>query len=214
MSDLSLEPVEARVLGVLIEKELTTPEQYPLTLNGLVVGCNQKNNRSPVLELGEGEVREALERLRRKGLVAAAHAAGSRVERYRHQATIAFAAPVPELAVLAELFLRGAETPGDLRARASRMSAFETQEVLGGVLASLEARGLVEKHAPRSGERAPSWSTPLVPSSAPQASPREEARPSASETFRAGGLEGRLLELEQAFAALSRRVDRLEQRSS
>src|SRR5262245_48766986 len=104
-----LDRVEARILGVLIEKELATPDQYPLSLNALVAGCNQRSNRDPVLELPEGEVLAGIERLRKRALVGASHASGSRVERYRQSAGAAFELAPPELAVLAELLLRGAQ---------------------------------------------------------------------------------------------------------
>src|SRR5688572_29257254 len=105
---IELTPDEARVLGVLIEKSATTPEQYPLSLNALTAGCNQKNNRDPVLTLSDDQVFDALESLRAKGLVIRIEAgAGSRVQRFRHNAGDALHARAGELAILAELLLRG-----------------------------------------------------------------------------------------------------------
>src|SRR5215212_3874774 len=107
---IQLSPYEARVLGVLIEKALTTPEQYPLSLNALTNGCNQKNNRDPVLSLSEDEVFEAVDGLRTKQLSVRVDQLGSRVAKYRHQAGEVFRCKAGELAVLAELLLRGPQT--------------------------------------------------------------------------------------------------------
>jgi len=162
MPALELDPIEARIVGTLIEKELTTPEQYPLSLNALTSGCNQKSNRAPVLELREAEIKDGLERLRRKGLVGASHSAGARIERYRHTAMTVWELSEPELAVIAELLLRGAQMPGELRGRADRMSRIETLESLGALLESLRAKGFVRRLEPLPGARAPSWEQILV----------------------------------------------------
>jgi len=169
MPALALDLIEARILGVLIEKETTTPEQYPLSLNALVAGCNQKSNRDPVLELSDADVRQGIEQLRRKSLVGAAHAAGARVERYKHAAASVWELSPPELAVMAELMLRGAQQPGELRGRADRMSRIETLEALGNVLEGLRARGFVRRLEPLPGARAPSWEQILVAGEAPAA---------------------------------------------
>ena len=122
---IQLNPAESRVLGVLIEKATTTPEQYPLSLNALTSGCNQKNNRDPVLTMTEDETFDALESLRAKQLSVRVDMAGSRVHRYKHTAGEALHARAGELAVLAELLLRGPQTIGELRGRASRMQPME-----------------------------------------------------------------------------------------
>jgi uncharacterized protein len=129
---IHLSPVEARVLGSLIEKEATTPEYYPLSLNALVNACNQKNNREPVLQLNEDEVRPALHRLQDQGLAAAVH--DSRVTKYEHHLQEAFNLTRGEAAVLCVLLLRGPQTPGELRGRTERMHRFEE---IGDVLAVL-----------------------------------------------------------------------------
>jgi hypothetical protein len=157
MPALELDAIEARILGVLIEKETTTPEQYPLSLNALAAGCNQRSNRDPVLELGESEVAAGIERLRRKSLVGAAHASGSRVERYKHAAATVWQLSGAELAVLAELLLRGAQMPGELRGRADRMSRLETLDALAAVLEGLRQKGFVQRLEPLPGARAPQW---------------------------------------------------------
>src|SRR5262245_16957662 len=157
MPALELDAVEARILGVLIEKETTTPEQYPLSLNALAAGCNQKSNRDPVLELSDSDVSAGLERLRRKSLVGAAHASGARVERYKHAAGAVWNLAPGELAVMAELLLRGAQMPGELRGRADRMSRLETLEALQAVLEGLRQKGFVQRLEPLPGSRAPQW---------------------------------------------------------
>jgi uncharacterized protein YceH (UPF0502 family) len=157
MPALELDPIEARILGVLIEKETTTPEQYPLSLHALAAGCNQKSNRDPVLELSESEVSAGIEHLRRKSLVGAAHASGARVEKYKHAAGAVWQLSPGELAVMAELLLRGAQMPGELRSRADRMSRFETLEALAATLEGLRAKGFVRRLEPLPGARAPQW---------------------------------------------------------
>ncbi|AZZ94503.1 DUF480 domain-containing protein [Hahella sp. KA22] len=123
--DLTL--YETRVVGVLLEKEIATPDQYPLSLNALVNACNQKSNRHPVLELDEATVRQTLEALQRKDLVKGS-SYGSRVEKYHHRfCNTEFGElklDAQQVAVVCELLLRGAQTPGELRSRASRMAEF------------------------------------------------------------------------------------------
>jgi hypothetical protein len=138
---IQLTPDESRVLGVLIEKALTTPDQYPLTLNAVINGANQKNNREPVTTMDDGQAFEALEGLRAKGLVIRADMAGSRVNKYRQQAGEAMRVRTAELAILAELLLRGPQTLGELRGRASRMHPFETTEAVKNMLNALGAAG-------------------------------------------------------------------------
>jgi hypothetical protein len=123
-----LSPHEARVIGSLIEKQITTPEQYPLSLNALVLACNQKSNRDPVLELTEQAVQELIDTLSRKHLVIEKSGFGSRVPKYQqHFCNTEFSAlqfTPQERAILCELLLRGPQTPGELRSRASRMAPF------------------------------------------------------------------------------------------
>src|SRR5687768_344857 len=153
---IQLTPDEARVLGVLVEKATTTPEQYPLTLNAVMNGANQKNNRDPVTALEEGRVFEALEGLRGKGLVVRSDMAGSRVNKYRHNAGDVLHVRPAELAILAELLLRGPQTLGELRGRASRMQPMESLEVAKGMLSALRERAepLVRELPPAPGSRA------------------------------------------------------------
>lgn len=134
---------ERRVLGVLVEKQKTskTSDSYPLTLNALQTGCNQKSNRDPVLDLDEIEVEEACEALQPRGLVE--RITGGRVDRFRHKLYDTWTSAGPELAVLAELLLRGPQTKGDLRTRAARMAPIESLDALEDVLKPLVERRLV-----------------------------------------------------------------------
>ncbi|HEX4065023.1 MAG TPA: YceH family protein [Acidobacteriaceae bacterium] len=120
-----LTPVEARVLGALIEKETTTPEYYPLSLNALVNACNQKNNREPVMQLGEDEVRQALHGLEDDGLAGVSRGHDSRVSKYEHHLQEVFNFTRGETAILCVLLLRGPQTPGELRSRTERIFLFE-----------------------------------------------------------------------------------------
>ena len=132
---------ERRVLGVLVEIAKTTPDIYPLSLNALVTGCNQKSNREPVMELTDLDAEAALASAQQKGL--AVKITGGRVERWRHHLYEAWKVDKVELAVLGELLLRGPQTEGEVRARASRMEPIADLDALRPVLRSLAERGLV-----------------------------------------------------------------------
>lgn len=134
---IELKPDECRVLGVLIEKAQTTPAQYPLSLNAVVTGCNQKNNRHPITEFDEDRTLRALDSLRSKRLVVEVNMAGSRVLKYRHETRETLDIRTPALVILAELLLRGPQTVGELRSRASRMHPFESIEAVKATLDSL-----------------------------------------------------------------------------
>jgi hypothetical protein len=142
MNQPPLDPIEIRVLGCLIEKALSTPEYYPLSLNALVNACNQSNNRQPVLALGEAEVNRALDRLRERHLAVAISGGENRVIKFGHRADELLELSRPHLAVLAELLLRGPQTPGELRTRSQRMHSFadlaEVQTCLGELAARPE----------------------------------------------------------------------------
>jgi uncharacterized protein YceH (UPF0502 family) len=134
-----LNEMQRRVLGALIEKALTQPEYYPMTLNALVAACNQKSNRNPVMSLDEDVVLETLESLRDLELVALVlPAPGSRTNRYKHTADTHFGWQRREMAVITELLLRGPQTPGELRTRCSRMAPFESLESVSLVLDLLQ----------------------------------------------------------------------------
>jgi uncharacterized protein YceH (UPF0502 family) len=138
--DILLSDAETRVLGSLVEKELTTPEYYPLSLNALVNACNQKSNRDPVMSLGEEAVREALHALDKKGLAGPADNMVSRVSKYEHRLQEAYNFTRHEIAILAELLLRGPQTPGELRSRADRMHKFEDLGIVQSTLQRLMKR--------------------------------------------------------------------------
>jgi hypothetical protein len=140
--NIVLTDVEARVLGCLVEKEITTPEYYPLSLNALLHACNQKSNRDPLMNLDENEVRGALRALGEQVLVRSA-GGDSRVAKYEHRLADTFNFTRPETAILCELLLRGPQTPGELRSRAERMHQFEDLSV---VLTTL--RRLMEREPP------------------------------------------------------------------
>jgi uncharacterized protein len=124
--ELNLSEVEARVLGSLIEKDITTPDYYPLSLNALVNACNQKNNRDPVMTLDENSVRQALASLQERRMAGPAGGADSRVAKYEHRLQEVFNFERRETALVCVLLLRGAQTPGELRGRCERMHRFET----------------------------------------------------------------------------------------
>lgn len=138
--EIILSEVEARVLGSLIEKDLTTPEYYPLSLNALVNACNQKSNRDPFMNLEEDAVREALRSLDKNGLAGPADNMVSRVSKYEHRLQEVYNFTRHEIAVMAELLLRGPQTPGELRSRAERMHKFEDLGIVQSTLQRLMKR--------------------------------------------------------------------------
>lgn len=140
-------PVERRVLGVLVEKAKTTPDAYPMTLNALVAGCNQKSNRHPLMQLGPEDVEQALDHLRQCGAAGIVQGLG-RVDKYRHYFYEWLGVDKVEAAVITELFLRGAQTEGELRAHVARMEPVADLHALRQVLASLRAKGLIVSLTP------------------------------------------------------------------
>ena len=141
--DYSLTEIEARILGALIEKEITTPEYYPLSLNALVNACNQKSNRHPEMHLDEDTVLQSLRTLEQKGLAGKGDNMEGRVKKYEHRLADAFNFNRLETAILCELLLRGPQTPGELRSRAERMHHFDDLESVNSTL-----RHLIERDPP------------------------------------------------------------------
>ena len=135
-----LDEVEVRVLGALLEKDITTPDYYPLSLNALINACNQKSNRDPVMALDESAVRDALDRLNGKNLAGQATSADSRVPKYAHRLQEVFNFDRREMAVLCVLLLRGPQTPGELRGRTERMYKFDDLGVVESTLHRLMER--------------------------------------------------------------------------
>jgi hypothetical protein len=148
-----LTDVEQRVLGCLIEKRWTTPDQYPLSLNALRLACNQSTNRDPVTDFGEGQVRDAAQRLSKYGLARLASGAGSRATKYRHLAEEGLGLDREQLAVLAVLLLRGPQTPGELKTRSDRMAHLATLADVERVLGELGDKGYAERLERRPGQK-------------------------------------------------------------
>ncbi len=212
--DIRLDPNEARVFGVLIEKALTTPDQYPLTVNAATNGANQKSNRDPVLTLSEDEVAAALERLEQKYMARKVFPMNSRIEKYCHNGKDALNLDAAGLAVLAELLMRGPQTPGDLRARAGRMTAIESLDQLAGILSTLTERGFVQRLPPLPGSRAERYVQLLSPDLHPleppagayaaKSRPVEPPAPGLAE--RVAALEAEVTRLREQLQALANRL--------
>lgn len=143
-----LSKIQRRVLGALMEKAFTTPDQYPLTLKATTTACNQKSNRSPLVTYDEGQVQDALDAMRQDLLVAEVFPGGGRTARYRHYARHKFDFSEAQFAIMAELLLRGRQQPGELRTRASRMVRIESQEQLRQELAGLQEMGYLQANGP------------------------------------------------------------------
>jgi uncharacterized protein YceH (UPF0502 family) len=190
--------VEVRVLGCLIEKQRTTPDQYPLSLNSLRLACNQSTNRDPVVEYDEHTIRAALDRLRAKGWTRLASGAGSRAIKFRHLLDEALGLDDPQISVLAVLLLRGPQTPGELKQRTERMHRFASLPEVQDTLDQLIARELVERLPRRPGQKEERYRHLLGSDEA--ASPAEPEP--ASNTVLQDGLEQRVAELEARVARL------------
>ncbi len=225
---IQLTPNECRVLGVLIEKAQTTPGQYPLSLNAIVTGCNQKSNRHPVVNFDENRVLDAIELLQRKELVQQVSMSSSRVPKFRHLARQVLEIETPALVVLAELLLRGPQTVGELRTRASRMHELASLEVVSNVLDGLmqgEAP-MVKRLPPLPGSRAERFAQLLCPDLHPlnegvaaAATPAGGAAASDSAEIgtlkaRVEKLEGEVASLKEAVAVLARAAGGAESRGA
>jgi len=200
----SLEPVETRVLGCLIEKSITTPEYYPLTLNALVAACNQKSNRDPVMAVDEKAVKEALDELRyRDQLAWQVSIPGSRVPKYEHGLLKKIEFPLPELAILCELMLRGPQTAGELRTRTARMSGSRSLDEIEKTLRGLmdwEGESYLMRLPPGAGKREHRYAQLLtgdMPESAVSESLEGSAEPAAYVPVR-----DRIATLEQEVSSL------------
>lgn len=155
-----LTPLEARILGVLVEKEKTTPDAYPLTLNSLTAGCNQKTSRDPVMNVGESEIQSALEELRSRVLVLETYGASGRVLRYAQNFGKCYGLPAASAVLLAVLMLRGAQTVSELRANCERLYRFDDASSVEAYLEELAARGggaLAVRLPKQSGSREHRW---------------------------------------------------------
>jgi len=189
---MDAEPAELRVLGCLIEKQRTTPDVYPLSLNALRLACNQSTNRDPVVEYDDGEIRAALERLDRKRWARLASGPGSRAAKYRHLLDEALQVDGAELSLLALLMLRGPQTPGELKQRSERLHAFESTAHVEERLGRLAERELVARLERRPGQKEERW-TQLLGEGEIAPSPAAPARST---------LEERVVALERDVAEL------------
>ena len=198
---MDLDTVQVRVLGCLLEKQRTTPDAYPLSLNGLRLACNQTTNRDPVVEYDEPTIREAVAGLSRKGWVRLASGAGSRAVKYRHLLDRELSLSDPDLAVLAVLLLRGAQTPGELKQRTERLHAFAGLEDVEATLSSLAERELVVRVGRRPGQKEDRYEQ-LLGESAESTETAIPAGHSADRRDRVGELELRVERLERDLRAL------------
>ena len=208
---------ECRVLGVLVEKAHTTATQYPLSLNALTTGCNQKSNRHPVVHLDEDRVVRALDGLRGKQLAVFVDMAGSRVMKYKHTAREGLDVDTRELVILTELLLRGPQTTGEIRARASRMYRLGSLDDVRHILESLMTRDepMVRRLAPAPGSRAERYAQLLCADLHPLDEPAggagapEAAAVAAAVAATDPPLAGRVEQLEQEVGRLRRIVEAL-----
>ena len=204
-----LSDVEVRVLGSLVEKDITTPDYYPLSLNALVNACNQKNNRDPVMALGEDAVRAALESLQGQRLAGPASGADSRVTKYEHRLQEVFNFDRREIAILCVLLLRGAQTPGELRGRAERMYRFEELEDVHATLEKLGQRepalaAVLPRQAGTKESRYMHLLSGAVESAAVIHAPAAESR--SGESDRIGRLEDEVLELRKELTEVQKQL--------
>jgi uncharacterized protein len=200
---------EIRVAASLVEKQRTTPDQYPLTLNSLRLACNQSTNRDPVVHYDEATIRSALDRLTRRKWVTLASWSTARSVKYKHLLDQALGLGDPQLAVMTVLMLRGAQTPGELRQRAERIHRFDSNEELERTLDELSERGLCTRLPRPPGERGQRYqhllsgedeaSEPAGPAAPPEAPPASD------------GVEGRLEALEAEVDSLRRELAHLRE---
>ena len=199
---MDLSAVEIRVLGSLLEKQRTTPDAYPLTLNGLRLACNQATNRDPVVDYGEDEIREALDRLRRRGYTRLTSGHGSRAPKFRHLLDEALGLPRDELALLTVLMLRGPQTPGELKQRTDRLHDFGSLEAVGEGLERLIGRELVTRLGRRPGQKEERYAQLLGEDEGAVESEPAPARARRPEPEAEDGLAERVERLEARVAAL------------
>lgn len=213
---VEIDSLEQRVIGCLIEKQVTTPDQYPLSLNALVSACNQKSNREPVMSLDESAVQSTLDGLSRKHLLLERSGFGSRVPKYQHlfcnteYGTLKFSAQ--ELAVVCELLLRGPQTPGELRSHASRMARFGDVSEIEAVLKALQEResGPLVARLPRDPGRRESRYMHLFGGEPIPATAAEEATSGESSSPERASLQSRVARLETEVMALRAEIEALK----
>jgi hypothetical protein len=222
MATFALTPIETRIFGCLLEKERTTPENYPLSINALTAACNQSTNRDPVMSLDEKSVETGVNSLREKKLASVIFGAGSRVQKYRHRLPEHYELTPAETALLCVLLLRGPQTPGELRSRTERMAPFESTTEVEARLDEL-AKGnspLVLKQPARPGQKesryvqllsaeTPEQDETFSISHLPSAIPSEPASPSKFEalTNEVAALRTELEQLREEFSAFRKQFE-------
>jgi len=202
MAARSLNAVELRVLGCLIEKQRTTPEQYPLTLNALRLACNQASNRDPVLQLDESEVRAAAQSLGTYGYARLATGPGSRTAKYRQLFGEALDLLPSEVSILCVLMLRGPQTVSELKTRTERLYHFASSDDVTTTLERLRGKELVELLGKKAGQREERWGHLL----AAEARTSEPEAAAAAEVAEPSSLDERLARIEARLAALESRL--------
>ena len=204
---MDADAVEIRVLGCLIEKQRTTPDAYPLSLNSLRLACNQATARDPVVAYEEREIKAALDRMSNRGWTRFASGASSRALKYRHLLDEALELSRPELSLLGVLMLRGAQTVGELKQRSERLHPFESIAEVAQTLDTLAQRELVERLERRPGQKEERWRQVLGDTEEAPRPESSEAEPSPDD--RVGAVEERLERLEHAFDDLLSRLDKV-----
>ena len=207
---LLIDVIEARILGSLVEKEATTPEAYPLTANALLLACNQKNNRDPVLELEPGDVGHALRAMEERGLVRSVH--GARAQRYEHRFNQSWSVTLKQQAMLSVMLLRGPQTAAELLSRCERLQALADAEEVRLTLDRLSQRNpaLVVKLGRQSGQREDRYMH-LLCGPVDEAAFTAPARPSSNERTDRGEIEIRLESLEARVTELEAELQHLRQ---
>jgi hypothetical protein len=207
------DPVEIRVLGCLIEKQRTTPDAYPLSLNSLRLACNQATNRDPVVEYDEATIRTALNRLGHRGWTRLASGPGSRAAKFRHLLGDALRLDDRELAVLAVLMLRGPQTVGELRARTERLARFSSPDEIEHILEALAERELAERLPRRPGQKEERYVQLLGGEPETTGTPVVASAPSETdEDDRLTAIERELQELRARYEQLRAELDSIRDR--
>ncbi|HYI94318.1 MAG TPA: YceH family protein [Bryobacteraceae bacterium] len=211
---IEIDAVESRIIGCLIEKEITTPEYYPLTLNALVNACNQRSNRDPLVNFDDDDVTTGLERLRAKQLVSTLTGGGNRVPKYGHRLQERLNLGRREMALLCELLLRGPQTAGELRDRAGRMHRFGDTDEVERCLQTLAARpeqSYVTLLPRQPGLKEPRWALLSGTPQATEGASAASSRPRSDQTDRVTELEGEVASLRQRMEDLEQQWVRFKQ---